>query len=158
MVLVEVMVVVALASLMLGVVISLLVSLKERDRNIQYHGVRGEQLMRLAETIRSDVRRAAEVSLPAATSLRIVGSGVPEIRYESDGKGCRRVAAVPGQQGMAPELYAIGAARNWTLERDESGQRPLIKITLRLVPTDQARAPVAPLIVYAALGADRPER
>jgi hypothetical protein len=158
MVLVEVTVVLVLATLVLGVIISLLISLKQWDRNVHGHSIRLEQRMRLAESVRSDIRLAAEVSLPAENTLVIASADGRQTRYEADKDGCRRNAAAPAGAQPSVEYFAIGSADSWNVDRQESGKRPLIVATLDFTPPEKADLRPAPLIVYAGLGSDVTDR
>jgi hypothetical protein len=50
-------------------------------------------------------------------------------------------------------LFAVGEAARWQVERMASGRRPLVAVTLEQ-PADHGQTRAAPLLVYAALGAD----
>jgi hypothetical protein len=154
--LIEVMVVVVLSSLVMGVVISFAVALQRSDRNVRAYAVRGERLSELGAALRSDLRQATEVSLPEPKTLALKLAGGREIDYELADGGCRRVS---GAEQLWPdrEFFAIGAAESWTLERAVTGRRPLIILTMSVAKHDKDReSQPAPMLVYAALGADLP--
>ncbi len=154
MTLVEVMVVVALTSIMLGVVISLFVGLLRWNHTLRDRSVRSEQLTHLAEAMRTDIRQASDVSLAAEDVLQIALRGEGQARYELLPEGCRRIVEVPGAAGSRLEMFLIGPAAGWTMERG-TGRRPLVMLTLDRSVADKVPAGGAPpLLVYGALGAD----
>jgi type II secretory pathway component PulJ len=111
MTLIEILVVVVLSSLVMGVVISFAVALMRSDRNVKAFAVRNERLSDLAAALRSDLRQAAEASLPSAKTLAIELSGGREIQYVLIDGGCRRVLAVAGPTPPQRELLAVGGAQ-----------------------------------------------
>ena len=154
MTLIEVVVVVALASILCGVAMSLLIGLRDWDRNMRQQSIQNEQLMRLSEMMRTDIRLAAEVSLPSNDAIIIRDSNQKQIRYELTPEGCHRIVTLPDAKPLA-DLFAVGRATTWTLEPGAPGNRPLFAVTLhRPSPDNEKRA--APLLVYAAVGADAP--
>lgn len=156
MTLIEVMVVVVLSSLVMGVMISFAVALQRSDRNVTAFTIRGERLNELGAALRSDLRQAAEASLPAPKTLAIKLAGGREIQYELVDGGCRRIGAA-ADPFPEWEFFDIGAAESWTLERGATGRRPLIMATMHFAKEDKDReSQPAPLLVYAALGADLP--
>ena len=155
MTLAEVMVVVALTSILFGVAISLLVGLRDWDRNMRRHSIQNEQLMRLGEVMRADIRQAAEVSLLSENAVVIRSSDEKQVRYELSPEGCRRIVTVSGATKPLTDLYAVGPATSWTLEPGAPGKRPLFAVTLHRTSPDNERR-VAPLLVHAAVGADAP--
>jgi prepilin-type N-terminal cleavage/methylation domain-containing protein len=156
MTLVEVMVAVTVMSIMLGVAISFLIGLKHWDRKVHQFGLRNEQLTRLAESIRTDIRHATDVSLPSGNALVILLPGNKETRYELTPEGCRRLG-MPGDARPLTDLFSVGPATSWTVERDAPGNRSMFVVTLNHTQTD-SETQLAPLLVYAALGADLPQR
>jgi hypothetical protein len=156
--LVEVMTVVVLASVVFGVAISLLISLKQRDRTIQHAGVRTEQFLQLAESIRADIRLAADVSLPDQNTLLVTQTNDRQVRYEAGREGCRRTVDATDGGDLQSESFAIGATHAWTLQQDDSGRLRLISITLAFPKPDDAENSPVPLLIYATLGADAPNR
>lgn len=153
----EVMVAVALLTIVMGVVVSLLISLRQRDRRLRDSNKRAEQTLRLAEAMRSDIRRATDVSRPTRNILIIDFGGETQARYELAADGCRRSVEIEDQSVTSRDLYSIGPAVAWSLENGPPGRRPMIIVTLD--NTDGAydrQSPAVPLVVYAALGADLP--
>jgi prepilin-type N-terminal cleavage/methylation domain-containing protein len=158
MTLIEVLVVVVLSSLVMSVVISFTVALQRSDRNMRSFAVRIERLGDLAEALRSDLRQAEETSLRSANQLAINLDGGGEIQYELADRGCLRVATTEGSFPPAREFFAVGAAEKWHLEREAGVRRPLAMVTLHFAERDkESESRPAPLVVYAALGADLPE-
>jgi hypothetical protein len=157
MTLVEVLVVVALSSLTMGVVVSLVIALQRTDRDVQTFAVRNERRSDLAEVLRADVRRAAEVARPSEKKLAIRLASGGEILYELADGGCRRIVAADGAPPRT-DFFAVGSAHAWKLGFGSPGRRPLIMLTMHYPEKDKkARSAGAPLLVYAALGADLPE-
>jgi hypothetical protein len=155
--LVEVMVVVTLTSIMMGVVISLMIGLQRWDQSFRDRAVQSEQLARLAESVRTDIRSGADVSLPATRILQTTGQGRGATRYELEAEGCRRIVELPENQATRSEFFAVGPVTSWKLERGPIGRRPLIIVTLdRFAPDNDTAPRLAPLLIYAALGADLP--
>ena len=156
MTLVEVSVVAALSSILLGVVISFTVGLKQWDRRFREHGLHNEQAVRLSNCIRTDIRKARDVSLSAENVLVIVAPDDSQARYELQPDGCRRVVK---QSGDAPEKQAesfnIGPAKSWRLESGAPGRRPARVVWLEGSLPDKSSIGSI-LFVYAALGADLP--
>jgi hypothetical protein len=158
MTLIEVLVAVVLSSVVMGVVISFAVAMQRADRNARAFVVRGERLSELAFSVRSDLRHAADASLPSTRNLAIKLAGGREIHYELVDGGCRRVCGAGDQFAPEREFFAVGAAESWTLERAATGRRPLIMATMDFVRKDKdPGSQPAPLLVYAGLGADLPD-
>jgi hypothetical protein len=157
MVLIEMMVVVALATMVMSVVISLTVSLKKRDQAIRTFGVHCERQGDLAELLRTDIRHALDVSLPAETLLVVTAQGGQQTRYELTATGCRRAVAMPGQKQPGIDWFAVGPASSWTLDEGPRGERPLLVVTLNYADSDSPTGSrLLPMLVYAALGSDLP--
>jgi prepilin-type N-terminal cleavage/methylation domain-containing protein len=152
--LVEVLVVVALSSLVLGVVISLLVGLRQWDRRFLGRAVECDRLIELADALRADIRRATEFGVPSERQLTITTSTGAETRYELGPRGCTRTAETADAVGRRTELYAVGRAAAWHVERDATGRRPLVKVTLDRIGSETETPRRVPLLVYGALGAD----
>jgi hypothetical protein len=155
--LLEVMVVTAVSTVIMGAVIFLAIALKQRDHAVRKLAVESERQSELAETLRSDIRLASDVSLPAETLLVVTAPDGRQMRYELAASGCRRTVVEPGVTAPRVELFLVGAAALWELDNGPAGRRPLRIVTLRRpVATVDARASGMPLLVYAALGADLP--
>jgi hypothetical protein len=158
MVLVEVLVVTALSTIVMGTVISLAVVMLQRDRAIRSFAVQRERQSELAEKLRTEIRQAIDVSLPAETMLVVTAVNGAQTRYELTRAGCRQTVTGPGRDNPGIDLFAVGPATSWTLEKGPPGRRPLFIVTLnRAAPNADPDARPAPLIVYAALGADLPD-
>jgi type II secretory pathway pseudopilin PulG len=151
--LVEVMAVAALMSILFGVVASLAVSLRHWDRQVREHSVRANQLSSLAETIRTDIRRATRVSQIDKKVVAVTGPDKREIRYELQPDGCRRVVKTPGDSSQKVDTFAIGPAEAWKLETATTGRRPAYTITLERSDTNKS-SNSAPFYVYAAIGSE----
>lgn len=156
MTLVEVLVVSTLITVVAGVAVTLLAAVKRLDVRLRDHGVRTDQALRLAESIRGDIRLGTEVSLPTVDSLLVDMGGGERVSYQLQPGGCRRVVHHNGGAVAADDLFDIGTAFTWTLEQDADGRRPLVMVELQPgSPTGDAGSLRMPLIVYGALGADR---
>jgi len=158
--LIEMLVVIALSSLLLGIVISLMLSLKQWDRLSRTNSVRNEQLLRLAGVLRSDIRGGSDVLVSVEGPLVVMTASGEQLKYELGPDGCRRTVVAPGESGPRIDLFAIGKAAKWIIERKETGRRPLIAVTLEQVVQEGTRdvPKLMPFLVYAALGADVVER
>jgi len=151
--LVELMAVAALVSILFGIVAALAINLRHWDRRVREHSVRANQLASLAETVRTDLRRASSVSQIDKKVVAINGPGKREIRYELQLDGCRRVMKSPGEASQKVDTFAIGPAESWKLETATTGRRPAYTITLERSDTNKTSRP-APFYVYAALGSE----
>jgi type II secretory pathway pseudopilin PulG len=156
MTLIEVMVVGTLLTIVAGVAVTLLAAVFRLDQRVRDHGVRTEQALRLAESIRGDIRQGTNVSLPTADSLVVETADGGRVSYGLQPDGCRRVAQNGEGATSETDLFAIGTAATWTLDRRATGRRPLVVVELhRDTPAGGAGPPGLPLIIYGALGADR---
>jgi prepilin-type N-terminal cleavage/methylation domain-containing protein len=154
--LVEMLVVIALSSLVLGVVVSLMIELRQWDRLCRTTSTRNEQLLRLASTLRSDIRRGSDVLLSVEGPLVVMTASGEQLRYELGPEGCRRTVLARDAAAPRDDLFAIGKASKWNVERRPEGRRPLLAITIRVEPkrNDPTAPPLMPFLVYASLGAD----
>lgn len=154
--LVEVMIVVAMTSILCGVAISLLLGLREWDRDMRRQSMQSEQLMRLCDAMRTDIRQAAEVLQPSEDAVVIrSSSNEKQIRYEISSEGCRRIVTTSESAKPLTDLFAVGPAKSWTLEPGAPGKRPSFAVTLHPLRLDNKKH-AAPLVVYAAVGTDAP--
>ena len=152
--LVEVLVVVALSSLLLGVVISVVQGLIRRDQATRAGSPRNEQLAALAEVLRTDIRRGSDVSLATDDTLLVAFPAGETARYQLDSGGCRRKVTRTGDETAYTDLYDIGRGTTWKIERDYSGRRPLVLATLERAADNYPHTALVPLSVEAVLGAD----
>jgi type II secretory pathway pseudopilin PulG len=154
--LIEMMVVVTLVSILLSVIGTLAIRLRQLDRQVRDRIQHGNQLALLAATIRGDVRQATSVTLPAKNIVAISGSDNRDIRYELQSAVCRRIVKSPGETSPKLDTFTIGPAESWKLETAAPGRRPAYTITLE--PSDSGKVTFrsAPFFVYAALGIDLP--
>ena len=154
--LVEMLVVIALSSLVLGLVISLMISLRDFDRLSSTKNTRNAQLLRLADTLRGDIRRGNDVSLSVEGPLVVMTASGEQLRYELGPDGCRRTVIKPGVARSSTDRFAIGEATKWNVERKAMGRKPLVAVTLeqQVHKNDPTAPKLLPFLVYAALGAD----
>ena len=154
--LVEMLVVIALSSLVLGVVVSLMIELRQWDRLCRASSTRNEQLLRLASTLRSDIRHGSDVLLSVEGPLVVMTASGEQLRYEFGPGGCRRTVLARDDAAPRDDLFAIGQASKWNVERRTTGRRPLLAVTIGVEPTrHQPTAPqLMPFLVCASLGAD----
>jgi type II secretory pathway pseudopilin PulG len=155
--LVELLVVVTLVTILLSIVGSLAVHLRQWDRQVRAHSQHGNQLANLAETLRADFRQATSVTLPAKNTVAIAGPESREIRYELQSEGCRRTVKIPGETSPKIETFAIGSTDSWKLETAAPGRHPACTLSLELSDFGKATSESAPFFVYAALGSDTPQ-
>jgi type II secretory pathway pseudopilin PulG len=154
--LVELLVVTTLVSILMAVVGTLAVHLRQWDRHVRDHSRHGIQLTNLAETIRADIRRATGVTRPEKKIMAIAGTDGGEIRYELQPDRCRRTIKSPGEKSASTETFAIGPADSWKLVTATPGRRPAYTVSLERSDSDQATSQPVPFFVYAALGSDMP--
>jgi hypothetical protein len=153
----EVMVAVTLSSLVMGVLITLTIALKQRDRTIRSFAVESERRGELAELLRTDIRSATGVSLASATMLVVKRPGGGEVRYDLAASGCNRTVVEPNGSKVQFDSYVVGTATSWSLAPGPAGRRPLFVVTLNRSPgSKDTEARQIPLLVYGALGADLP--
>ena len=151
--LVELLIVTTLVSILMAVVGTLAVHLRQWDRHVRDHSQHDTQLTNLAETIRADIRLATSITQPEKKILAITGPDGRQIRYELQPDGCRRTLKFPGD---STELFAIGPANSWKLETATPGRRPAYTVSLERSDSDQATSQPVPFFVYAAVGGDLP--
>jgi type II secretory pathway pseudopilin PulG len=154
--LVELLVVVTLVTILLSIVGSLAVHLRQWDRQVRDHSQHGNQLANLAETLRGDVRRATSVTLPEKNTVAIAGPASSEILYELQPEACRRTVKIPGETSPKIETFAIGPADSWKLETAAPGRHPAYTLSLERSDFGKADFQSVPFFVYAALGSDTP--
>jgi type II secretory pathway pseudopilin PulG len=154
--LVELLAVVALVSILLTVVGTLAVHLRQWDRQVRDHRQHTSQLAVLAEKMRADVRRSTNITLPAKNTVAIDGPESREISYELEFGLCRRMVKTRGEQSPKIETFAIGPVDGWKLETAAPGRRPAYTISLERSDSDKATSRQAAFFVYAALGSDLP--
>lgn len=161
--LIEMTVVIAVSSVLLGIVVSYIIALKQWDRNARSKSLRGMQMLALAESLRTDIRGGSDVLLSVEGPLVIMaGTGV-QMRYEFRDEGCVRTVVTadvktPDSEAGRRDLFAVGGGGRWKVERKETGRRPLIEVTVEPSASEnQSKESWSPpLCVYAALGADPP--
>jgi type II secretory pathway pseudopilin PulG len=154
--LVELLVVTTLMTIVLAIVTTLAVRLRQWDRQVREHGQHINQLAALAEAIRADARHASKVVLPEKTTIAIGDSDGREIRYELRPDGCRRVAKAPGAASPEIEIFAIGSAEAWKLDSAEPGLHPAYLLSLERSEPEKANSRPTPFFVYATIGGDKP--
>ena len=152
--LVEMLVVVALSSLVLGTVIALIVELLNWDRRFRGRDVENDRLIELAEVLRADIRRATDVRADAEGQLIVVSPVGRQTRYELEPRGCSRIVETTDAADGQRELFAIGPALQWNVTRNMSGRRPLVMVTLDRTDPESRAPRRVPLLVYGTLGAD----
>jgi prepilin-type N-terminal cleavage/methylation domain-containing protein len=155
--LIEILVVVALSSIVMSVVVAVLVALIQKDRQVRLFGVHSERQGDLAEMIRTDIRAADDVSLAAQTVLLIEAPDKRQTRYELTAGGCKRILSEPGLEKPRIDFYAIGPAIAWSLRQGPAGRRPLYIASLHRSTKNHKQSMAMPFFVYAALGADLPD-
>jgi prepilin-type N-terminal cleavage/methylation domain-containing protein len=153
MTLLEIMVAVAVTSLVAGVAISLLVGLRDWDSNLRRQSIHNEQMLRLSEALRSDIRQAVDVTLPSSDALVIRAENERLTRYELSPDGCRRIVTTPSEAKPVIDAFNVGPSTSWSLAQGAPGRHTLFAVTFhRSSPNNEERHD--PLIVHAAAGAD----
>jgi hypothetical protein len=156
MTLVEVMVAVALSSILLGVVISVTVSLQRWDSRFRSDRVRSDNLSELAEVLRSDIRGASAASVTEKDRIVLTFPDRREIRYELLPDGCLRNVTQSGNATDGKTSFMMGKDGSWQVERVESGRWPVIVVSLEGPAADDRSIHLPVLYVYASVGADAP--
>jgi hypothetical protein len=154
--LVEVMLVVALTSILLGIVINFAFGLRHFDYKMRDNAVQSEQLAELAERIRGDARRATDVSLTRKEILVVSRPNNTRVRYELRPEGCQRIADNSADKHPRNELFAIGPSASWRIENSAPGRRRGIVVSLLGSQPDQSETAPTLLLLYATLGAELP--
>jgi type II secretory pathway pseudopilin PulG len=154
--LVEVLVGITLVSLLLSIVGTVAVRLRQWDRQMRDRSQYGDQFVKLSESMRADIRRATGVTQPDKKTIAITTSDYREIRYELMADGCRRTVKSSDKPFPAADTFAIGAGQFWRLEIAAPGRRPAYTVVLESSDSNHADSVPAPFFVYAALGADTP--
>jgi hypothetical protein len=131
-----------------------MIGLRQWDRRFSGRAVECDRLVELAETLRADIRQAADVTAPAEGQLLVLQTDGTETRYELEPLGCTRKVESANAADRRTELFAIGAATAWDIERGTAGRRPLVRVTLERNDANSQAPRRAPLLVYGALGAD----
>src|SRR5690349_8911620 len=108
MTLVEVMVAVALTTILLSVVASLTVGLQQWDRRFRTTNVRLDNQARLAEVLRSDIRNADDLSQPEKETFVLTSHNQRQIRYKFRPDGCERVVTAATNATESNEMFTIG--------------------------------------------------
>lgn len=153
--LVETLIAMTLASLILGVTLTLAQSLMLADRKLHDRPAALAQLARLADGIRADIRLATDVSRPDEKQLAIQITERERIIYELTANGCQRRRVPSDGDGNRPESFSIGGALSWHIERMPTARHPLVSVTLRPDADSDSRSAPPPFWILAALGADR---
>lgn len=154
--LVELLVVTTLVSILMAVVGTLAVHLRQWDRHVRDHSRQSSQLTDLAEAIRADIRRATNVTRPEKKIIAITGTDSRVVRYDLLPDGCRRTIKSPGEKSPGTETFAIGSVDSWKLEPAMPGRRPAYTISLERSDLDKTTSQPVPFLVYAAIGSDMP--
>jgi type II secretory pathway pseudopilin PulG len=153
--LVEMMVVITLSSMLVGIVVTLAVSLIESDRRLRNAGVTSNQLAELATMLRSDIRRATGVATEDDEKwLSAVLADGRRAVYTCNSEGCQRQLLDAEDAVTRTDRFRVETTTHWSIERMPPGRRPLIAVTLHRASAKDPTATPPPLLVYAALGAD----
>lgn len=152
--LVETVVVAVVSSLVLGIVVSLLVALQRHDQSIRRHSLRNDQVARLAEAVRADVRRGTTVAAPSADELVVDGVGGGNVHYKIVAEGCERTTIATDSETPTRELFSVGSASAWQIEFGPAGRRPLYTVSLLSEDDFAGESSKSLVVVQAALGAE----
>jgi type II secretory pathway pseudopilin PulG len=151
--LVELLLAMTLSSIIVGIALTLVAGVTRWDRRARQQASDGEQWSRLADELRTEIRRSADVTLPDRSQLVVSFDGGRRVTYRLTPTGCERRRDDPPSGGAHIEYFTIGGRFTWKLERRDSGRRPLVIVSLLLDEGVGERA-IPPLAVFAALGAD----
>jgi hypothetical protein len=78
-----------------------------------------------------------------------------QLRYELGPGGCRRTVLARGDAAPRDDLFAIGEASKWNVDR-RTGRLPLLAVTIGVEPkrNEPTASRLMPFLVCASLGAD----
>ena len=152
--LVEVSVAVALSSLVLGLLVSMLVVLTQMDRRMQYRAIERQRQLELAERLRTDLRLATDVTLRNDKTLIVHRPDERQARYDIVSAGIRRTTHSSDGKASESDIFAIQLAEAWQIERNQAGRHPLIMVTWRRSAAKKPQSRPIPFLVFAALGVD----
>lgn len=160
MTLVEVMVAVAVTSVLLSVVVALIAGLQQWDRRFRELNLHRDQLAQLIEIIRTDIRNAKDVVVSNPQVLEVEDASSGMIRFELTPKGCLRTKLTDRKTSSSRELFSIGGNLAWQLDRNNSGLRPLVAIAIQVPSNSGSNGDARKVLgeVYAVIGADRPSQ
>lgn len=158
MTLVEVMVAVAVTSVLLGVVVTLFAGLQQWDRRFRDMNLHRDQRAQLLEIIRTDIRNAKDVAVSNPQVLEVSYSNSGMIRYELTPNGCLRTKFTDGKTPSSRGLFSIGGNRVWRLDRDTTGVQPLIVVAIQVSSSSESTGEASKAMgeAHAVIGADRP--
>jgi hypothetical protein len=152
---VEVLAASALATIVMGTILTFAHGLLQWDRTARVRMSRGPQLDRLADDLRAEIRRAAAVDRTGEAQLEIVSTDGRRATFDLTPQGCERADVAADGTTSRRELYAIGTGRAWQIEQSMDGVRPLVTVKLlRTADAAGASSPASPLVVTATLGAN----
>lgn len=136
----------ALASVLLGVTLVLLASLLRAEPTGSLGRTTLQELDRFTDLLRHDLHRTQEIATPEPTELHLQTS-TGEVVYELRDGQCLRRTQTDDRERMTP--FPIDA-EHWNLT---GGQEPgqLVAIAFELAPQRTSRSPV-PITVAAQLG------
>lgn len=149
--LIEMIAVIALLSIVMGVVLSLFVSFGQWDRRMHDGHLRIAQTMRLVEQLRTDIRMAEGVTDQDGTLAVTMPRGAV-ITYQLKDHGCERTVNEPQEKPQTDE-FVIGQRDSLTLDIRQEGLRPLVLITIGPHSGDATKH--MPIVACGALGVDR---
>jgi len=152
--LIEMLTVITMAAFLFGIVITMLVSLMQWDRDVRSQTVYDGEIARLVDVMRDDVRRATDVSCPADDLMIVALPDDRRIEYRLEEQHCRRNAVGSDEPAQGGQLFSIGLPGYWQVERDELGRGPLVTVRLNRMPKQETDPAPLPIAVSAALGAD----
>src|SRR4051812_18207167 len=147
--LIEVMVVMTVASIVLSAATGLIVQLRRWDNRVRENVLVGDEASRLAEIIRDDIRNATNVTKTSPTVLTILGRNSEETRYTLQSDLCRREVKKPGTQAANMDTFTIGPSAAWQVEPAAAGRGPAFAISLERPSPEQTTTRTAPLYIYA---------
>jgi hypothetical protein len=156
MTLVEVTAAVAISAFLLGIAVTMLVRLQGWDARFRDDSVSIQQLARLAELVREDVRSATSVVLESPKLLTVNVQDERVIRYELTPSGCLRIVAHPVGKEEQRDLYRVGHELKWNVESFEPGVLPNVTVTLEMAIDEETSGGKVLFIVSANRGVDLP--
>jgi prepilin-type N-terminal cleavage/methylation domain-containing protein len=157
MTLVEVTVAVAISAFLLGIAVTMLVRIQSWDARFRDDAVSIQQLPRLAELIREDVRSATNVVLESPTLLTVNVQEERVVHYDLTPSGCLRIVEHPIGKEEQRNLFRVGRDLKWNVESFESGVLPNVTVTLELATDEETSRGKVLFVVSANRGAGLPQ-
>ena len=137
--LIELTVTISLSSIIMGMVLTTMVSLFQCDQNFNERFAYRTEFHRLSSSIRSDIHQAAEMDWDASTqTLHLNGPDQVKIQYQfTDGSGLRTITLT--DNSIKQIRYLCRDSFTWSCEPSNANEGVLVKFKiLNSQPTDRS--------------------